>query len=250
MFLALGFLAGTLGTMIGVGGGFLLVPTLLFLYPEAPSAWITGVSLWLVAVNASSGSIAYARKKRVHWQAALLFLLFTLPGTFLGVWAETQMPRLAFDKVFGAVLGAYAVFLLVRKRSPDQNATMTPETPLDARTKKIGSWISFLVGAVASFLGLGGGVIHVPLMSQVLKFPVHLATGTSHVILAGAAIVATLTHLWHGTLDLREPIFWQLGVGAAVGAQLGAYLSSKVSGALILKLLAVALLSVSVRLLL
>jgi uncharacterized membrane protein YfcA len=68
-----GFVIGAYGTLIGAGGGFVLVPLLLLLYPEDTPDTITSISLALVFFNALSGSIAYARKKRIDYYSGLLF---------------------------------------------------------------------------------------------------------------------------------------------------------------------------------
>lgn len=245
----LGFVVGAVGTLIGVGGGFLVVPILLFLYPDKSNAWIVAVSMWMVAFNATSGSISYLYKRKVHIKAALIFIAASFPGSILGVWVERQVSRAGFEKIFGLSLVAYAVFILLRAKKVAGSASMAPDSKLPRKTFIQGALISFLVSIAASFLGIGGGVIHVPLLSQVLGFPVHMATGTSHSILACTAWFATAAHLYHGDISLSEPILWQLGGGAVVGAQLGAHLSPKVSGLWILRILAVALLLVGIRIL-
>jgi uncharacterized membrane protein YfcA len=108
--------------------------------------------------------------------------------------------------------------------------------------------ISFFVGFVASFLGIGGGVVHVPLLSHLLGFPVHLATGTSHMILAVTAWFTTLLHLFRGDISIFDPVIWKLGLSALAGAQLGAHLSPRVPGHVIMRILAIALILVGARL--
>jgi uncharacterized membrane protein YfcA len=112
--------------------------------------------------------------------------------------------------------------------------------------------LSLIVGFVSSFLGIGGGIIHVPLMIQALGFPVHIATATSHFVLAIMSGAASITHLVQGSYrvghGLRRTL--ALSAGVVVGAQLGARVSTRVSGKTIQRLLVVAILALSVRLLL
>ncbi len=107
------------------------------------------------------------------------------------------------------------------------------------------------VGFVSSFLGIGGGVIHVPLLVCALGFPTHVATATSHFILAVMADTGTVTHLVRGSFahghGLRRAVAPSAGVFA--GAQLGARLSLRLRSALIQQLLALALLLLAARLL-
>jgi uncharacterized membrane protein YfcA len=246
----LGFCVGTIGTLIGVGGGFMLIPILLFLFPESSNVWISSVSMWVVTLNASSGSIAYLRQGRVHLRAAVAFILASLPGSVLGVWIGQQVNRATFEMVFGIAIVLYALLLLFKGAPKSHASSITATSKLDRASYLQGALISVFVGFIASFFGIGGGVIHVPLLSQVLGFPVHLAAGTSHFILAITAWFTTAVHLWNGDIHLNEPILWQLGGGVIVGAQVGAHLSHRVSSRVILRILACALLLVGVRLLL
>lgn len=248
MLVAIGFSVAALGTLIGVGGGFILVPLLLMLYPEAANVWIVALSMWLVAMNATSGSITYYFKGKVHLRAALVFIAAALPGSVVGVWVEQFVSRDHFELIFGVALIAYAVFLFVKKIAGEEDRRFHSATPLTRPLYVKGALISFFVGFIASFLGIGGGVVHVPLLVHSLGFPVHMATGTSHFILAATALFTTAVHLYNGDLDIWAPELWQLGLSAIVGAQVGAVLSKRVSGPAILKFLAVALFLVGVRL--
>src|SRR4051812_45986240 len=95
-FLLLGFLIATLGTLVGAGGGFLLVPILLFLMPGEDPDRITAISMAVVFFNALSGTIAYARMRRIDFKSGTRFALAALPGAALGAWATVYFPRLWF----------------------------------------------------------------------------------------------------------------------------------------------------------
>lgn len=249
LLVAIGFSVAALGTLIGVGGGFILVPLLLVLYPEQSHVWIVSVSMWLVAMNATSGSVTYYFKRKVHLRAAVIFILAAFPGSLIGIWLEQFLSRNVFELIFGVVLVFYAIFLFFKKSKKKEDPNFTPDAKLERAMYIKGAAISFGVGFVGALLGIGGGVIHVPLLIHVLDFPVHMATGTSHFILAATALFTTAAHIWNGDLDLHSPVLWQLGLSAIVGAQVGAALSPKVSGPLILRFLAVALFFVGLRLL-
>lgn len=114
----------------------------------------------------------------------------------------------------------------------------------------VGVGLSFFVGYISSLLGIGGGIIHVPSLVHLLNFPVHIATATSHFILAVMAITGTTVHIATGVFShgIRRTVL--LAIGVLLGTQLGARLSIRVHGDWIIRGLAIALGFVGVRILL
>ena len=108
-----GFAVGTYGTLIGAGGGFVLMPILLLLYPSEPPNLLASISLAVVFLNASSGSAAYARQRRIDYRAGLLFAAATIPSAVFGALVTSVMPRRVFDLIFGFLMIAGAAFLAV-----------------------------------------------------------------------------------------------------------------------------------------
>ncbi len=267
LFLA-GFLIGTLGTLIGAGGGFLLVPLLLFTHPGMSPELVTAVSLVIVACNAVSGSIAYARSGRIDYKAGLLFAAATIPGSVLGVYVTKYIPANAFNVLFGIILLGLAVFLFLKKQQPaalTANANeagkyfkhhiLTDKEKVKysySYNQYTGIAISVAVGFLSPLLGIGGGIIHVPALVHWLRFPVYIATATSHFILAIMATVSVVVHAFQGNYNdpyILNMIVW-LGLGVSPGAQIGALLSHNIKGDIIVKALAVCLALVGLRLLL
>ncbi len=261
LFVLLGFGIGALGTLIGAGGGFILLPVLLLLYPDAPPEHLTAISLAVVFFNAGSGSIAYARLKRIDYRSGLPFALATLPGAVLGAYATRYIPRHVFDAVLGTLLLALALFLLLKPKYrftamiTRQYRTYRIVTDRDGTVYKYsfnmvtGILISVVVGFLSSILGIGGGIIHVPVLSLVLHFPVALATATSHFILAIMSFAGTCAHAVQGNLSNSVPVTLAIGMGSVAGAQLGAWLSHRTQPVWIIRALAAALLLVAIRLL-
>jgi uncharacterized membrane protein YfcA len=112
----------------------------------------------------------------------------------------------------------------------------------------IGIVLSVFVGFVSSLLGVGGGFIHVPALSRLLNFPVHIATATSHFVLAIMALTGTLVHIARGVFEHGVRRTAILAVGVLLGAQIGARLSNRVGGKWIIRGLALALIFVGIRL--
>ncbi len=209
----LGVGVGAFGTVVGAGGGFILTPILLLLYPHDSARTLTAISLTVVFFNATSGTAAYARQRRTDFRSGAVFALATLPGAVGGALVVGAVSRHVFDGLMGGMLGLLAVWLLsgerwlprparrhvVRRLLTDrQGLVYEYDVPLLR-----GAAYSLVVGFVSSFLGIGGGVIHVPLLVRALGFPTHIATATSHFVLAVMSGVGALTHVVDRQLRAR-----------------------------------------------
>ena len=112
-FIFLGFLTGAYGTLIGAGGGFILMPLLLILYPGVSPENITSISLAAVFFNALSGSFAYARMKRIDYPSGLMFAVATITGAVKGAMHTSHINRRTFDVMLGTVILLVSVFLII-----------------------------------------------------------------------------------------------------------------------------------------
>ena len=263
--IALGLFVGAAGTLIGAGGGFMLVPVLLLIEPAEKPEVITAVSLVVVFFNAFSGSCAYAGMRRIDYRSGLWFALAAIPGAIAGALTTDYIPRRLFNSVFGMLLLALAAYLFLhREKKPRAEREQTRQGHT-ARTVVerdgtvhhysypfgLGMGLSGVVGYFSSLLGIGGGIIHVPALVRLLNYPVHIATATSHFILAIMALTGTLAHIATGAFTKASAYqaFW-LSLGALFGAQLGARLSNYMKGPWIIRGLAGALGLVGLRILL
>lgn len=260
----LGIAVGAYGTLIGAGGGFVLMPVLLLLYRDQNADLLTSISLAVVFFNALSGSEAYAMMKRIDYRSGLMFAAATIPGAVLGALNTSLISRRMFDLVFGVLLVAAAVFLAGKPqkfkagvKSRRMNRLNVTRHLVDVHGTEykysfnylLGMAISVVVGYVSSFLGIGGGIIHVPALTYFLNFPVHLATATSHFILAIMALTGTVVHIMTGTFTHGVHRTLALSIGVLLGAQIGARLSEKIQGSWIIRGLAIALGVVGLRIL-
>jgi hypothetical protein len=257
-----GGLVGAYGTLIGAGGGFVLAPFLLLLEPTESPEIITSISLAVVFFNALSGSLAYARHGRIDYQAGRQFALATTPGAILGALSTAYLPRHVFDLVMGVLMIMGAGVLLWRplhdeRRAATPDARYPPHTVVErdgsthtfAYNPRTGIWLSALVGYLSSLLGIGGGIIHVPVLVHLLHFPVHIATATSHFVLAIMAMTGTVVHILTGAFAHGVRRTMALSLGVFVGAQVGAWCSHRLHGVWIIRSLALALGLVGIRLL-
>ncbi|MDU2064005.1 MAG: sulfite exporter TauE/SafE family protein [Sporomusaceae bacterium] len=242
-YLALGLFIGAFGTLVGVGGGFLLVPLFIMVFHWSP-AHAVGTSLAIVFLNALSGSIAYVKQKKVYYDAAIRFSLATLPGAFLGSYLVQYFTGATFRTAFGVLLLIIAVLMFFRPSAKGQQPAFDAKTFTYNRV--FGVLLSLVVGFLSSILGIGGGVIHVPAMVYLLSFPPHIATATSHFVLCISSFVGVISHFLLGNILLMPAA--TIGIGAVIGAQAGAKLSTKTKSRVIMILLAVALFGLGLRL--
>lgn len=248
-FLILGLGVGCFGTLVGIGGGLILIPVFsIFLSPSVftNAAQIVGTSIFVVCTNALSGTLAYISQKRVYFPAAVPFALATLPGAFLGSYIADKFNNQSLNLYFGLFLLCIAMLML-------WNCTHRPKKEIPFGNdfhfnRPLGIFCSFIVGFLSSIFGIGGGVIHVPLMIYILGFPVHLATATSHFVLAASSLMGVCSHA------MLHHILWLpaicIGIGAGIGAQIGARISKHTKSRYILYALSGALFLLGIRLIL
>ncbi len=230
-FLIIGLFVGLLGSLLGIGGGIVIVPLLVFYWGFGPQVAI-GTSVLVVLLNSVSGTLGYMRKKQVCLDAAIKFALATAPGAFLGSYAAEYLQGRLFYCVFGLffIFVACNMFTKANKTSSKQNEiTGMPER----YNWQLGVLCSVGVGFLASILGIGGGIIHVPFMAYILKFPVHVAIATSTCILTVSSLAGVISHGFLGHIMWLTGL--SIGAGAFVGAQIGVQIAQKLHASYLLK---------------
>lgn len=241
-FLALGILVGLLGALLGIGGGMVIVPLLVFVWHYEPQLAI-GTSVLVVLMNAVSGTWGYVRQKKACVDAALKFAVATVPGVFLGSYAAEYLQDRLFYLVFGAffVLAAVNMYRKANKEAAGKTAGEVPEV----YNWKLGVLCSVGVGFLASILGIGGGIVHVPFMVYVLNFPVHVAIATSTCILAVSSLAGLVSHAMLGHIVWTSGL--AIGAGAFVGAQGGVALAQRLQSGILMKLASVLVLITGIK---
>lgn len=241
-FLALGILVGLLGALLGIGGGMVIVPLLVFAWDYEPQLAI-GTSVLVVLLNAVSGTWGYIRQKKVCVDAALKFAVATVPGAFLGSYAAEYLQGRLFYLVFGAffVLAAINMYRKANKEAAGKTAGEVPAV----YNWKLGVLCSVGVGFLASILGIGGGIVHVPFMVYVLNFPVHVAIATSTCILAVSSLAGLVSHAMLGHIVWSSGL--AIGAGAFVGARGGVTLAQRLQSGILMKLASVLVLITGIK---
>jgi len=259
--LGVGVAVGAVGTLVGVGGGFLLVPILLFLYPDDPPDVITSISLAVVFINAVSGSIAYGFQRRIDYRVGLLLAMATIPGSIVGALVTTKIERELFTILFSVVLIVIALLLFLRPVARERVASSTSRGWQRRTVDRAGIvyeyalpvlpalGLGLLVGFLSSLMGIGGGIIQVPAFILLFGLPTYIATATSQFMLVIMSLTGTTTHLVAGDAAEAARRTLVLAPGVVVGAQVGALLSRRMQPIVIARLLAVLMIVAAARLL-
>ena len=211
----LGFAAGILGSMIGLGGGIIVVPVLTFLgFPPTVAA---SNSLFAALSNATASTISYSKQKRIEYSLGLKLGLLSIPGTVLGAIISTDVAPDIFKILFGFVLIASAAYIFLRKKIETKEKTISKQMIVFA----IGA--SFFAGIISSFFGIGGGIIFVPLMVVGMGMAMKKAAPTSQMILLFASLSGVIVHSLLGHPDFIQA--GMLSIGSFIGGLVGARLS-------------------------
>lgn len=236
------FIASVIGSMVGLGGGFIFVP-LLRLFFGLPPAEAAGTSLVLVTANSAAGAFTYLLQKRVHVKLGLLFAVGGLPGSIIGALLVQRISEQTFDWAFCAFLLVVAADMIFNARrrvhARDEN-TLGTRKPMSYRAA-IG--IGFLVGIVSSLFGIGGGVVVVPSLLYLSNLPAHAISATSHFILILTSPTGLIVHGFEHDILPRDVI--PLVAGGLCGGPIGARLSLRLRSQQLLVLVGIALVLVA-----
>src|SRR5699024_11119861 len=205
--LFIGFRAAYIGSMVGLGGGTILVPIMLFLYSNVESfSWATpqtivGISLITMVFTGLSSTLAYYKLKRLDIRTGLLFLIGSLPGSVVGSWINTKLDVESFSLYFGILMLVVFFMMLIDRQKLTRNRPLeiTDKTRtfiIDNETYQYNVNItaafilSFAVGMLSGLFGIGGGTISVPIMILVFGIPVQIAIGTSMFMIFFISIIS------------------------------------------------------------
>jgi hypothetical protein len=229
-----GFLIAIVASLTGIGGGIFIVPVLTLLYEFLPANAV-GTSLTVIIFTAVASTLNYARQKRIYWRTGLVLAVATAPGAYFGAWLTTQLPPRDLGLIFGFFLIAVAVYMIVdlnslsRSKSQNEKPAELSDSALirSGRTIVIGAGLSFFGGLASGLLGIGGGLLVVPVMAFAMGMSIHFATATSMLTMIFTSLFGVVQHFQANHINFETALL--LALGAVLGAQVGAYTSKKVS---------------------
>jgi len=214
----LGFVAGLLGSIIGLGGGIIIVPVLTF-FGFSP-ALAASNSIFAVFSNAIASSISYAKQRRIEYSIGLKLGLLSIPGTVVGALISSEITPSLFKILFALILIFASVYIFSKRKIEPKKYNISKQIMILA----IGA--SFVAGIMSGLFGVGGGIIFVPLMVIAMGLSMKNAAPTSQFILLFASGSALVTHTLLGHPDFYQALL--LATGAFVGGLVGARLSLEI----------------------
>ncbi len=260
---AIGFLSG----VFGVGGGFLMTPILIFIGVPAPVA--VGTEANQIVASSVSGVLAHWRRGNVDLKMGTVLLVGGLAGSSFGVWLFAllreigqidlviKLSYVTFLGLIGALMFVEALNSMTKRRRGASSMgklhkhTWIHGLPLKIRFRRSKLYISallplgigFFVGILSALMGVGGGFIMVPAMIYLLGMPTAVVVGTSlFQIIFVTANVTFLQAYANQTVDVVLALL--LLIGAVIGAQFGAKMSTRLHGEQLRILLAIMVLGV------
>jgi uncharacterized protein len=249
-----GAVAGTLGALLGIGGGVFLVPTFV-LALHLPMRVAVGISLTTVIATSSVVSAGRVGRQLINMRLAMLLEVATTAGALTGGVVAWMLAPRVLQGLFGIVTGATAAVMMtrLRRRNVILDLTVDPgrlggsyyeeesgaEVRYHVRRLPVALAASFLAGSVSSLLGIGGGTIKVPALNAWCGVPLRAAAAISALMIGVTATGGAIIYYARG--EIIPSIAAATVLGVLAGSRAGFYISAR-SKALHLKLLMAAVL--------
>ena len=262
----IGLVAGLLGSTLGVGGGILIVP-MLTLALHLPIHTAIGSSLVAIVATSCTEASIYTKNRLTNIKLGLLLETATAPGALVGGLVVALLASSLLNALFGIIL-VYVAYTMLVHQSPSAEGNTIEDNSVESNRAATNSfqWLSnsyydqslgklvaykvshipqglgagFFSGTLSSLLGIGGGIVQVPIMNMVMGLPMKPTIATSTFMIAITTTVGALIHYYHG--HVYPIIVAPLIIGVFLGARLGPELAQRVRGILLRRIFGVFLL--------
>jgi uncharacterized protein len=240
LLLILGFFAGVLGALTGIGGGVLLTP-ILALHFGVPIRQAVGTSLVAVITTSAASSSIHLQRHTTDIRLGMTLELATAFGAAVTAYLVGYFNRNALEGLFAAFL-LYSSITILAKRgkvqmqdesSPALDPSVIP--PYEPKRYPLGLAASLVAGALSGLLGIGGGPIKVPVMYIFMNVPLMVATATSNFMIGVTAAASAIVYYRRG--DILVQYAAPLAVGVFLGSLLGARQAPRVHTKVVVYLL-------------
>jgi uncharacterized membrane protein YfcA len=244
--LAVSFLAGLLGSLVGMGGGIIVIPALTILF-GVDIRHAIGASIVAVIATSSGSAARYVRRHMSNLRLAMVLELATVAGALLGALVAGWVPARVLQLLFGGLL-TYTAVAMVRHGAARAATAPRPDAladrlalhgsyhdegegrdvPYRVGRTTLGLSVSGLAGLMSGLLGVGGGVLKVPAMTVGMGVPLKVATATSNFMIGVTAAAGAAVYFMRG--DVLPLVTGPVAVGVLLGATAGARILGRVPG--------------------
>lgn len=249
--------AGAIGAILSLGGGFIIVPMLLFVF--GLSAQVSaGTSLLALIFTALSGTVGYSWQHRIDYKLGLSLGAASAPGAILGSIASGYLASELVTALFGCFMILVSIYVAVGTPSVSKTADEGWRRFLVDRDGKefrfhvkhlaLAYPLIFLAGVIAGFFGVGGGALQVPVLILLLGVPIEVATATSALMILLSALTGAVTHMHMGNVAYEFAPF--IIISVILGAQLGVQIQKRTGPRSLRRLFALFLAIIGLRMLL
>ena len=258
-----GFVGGTFGSMVGLGGGVFIIPALT-LFLDVPIHSAIAAGLVAVVATSTTAAAAYIRDDLTNMRLGMTMETMTVTGALVGGLVGSALSRGVLSAVFGAIMIAVSVYMGLRRQGgglppvADENLGLLGasyyDRNLDATVRYTvrrlpeGMAASFVAGTVSGLLGVGGGFLKVPVMVLAMRVPVRAAVSTSAFMVGVTACAGAAVYFARGMVDPVVTVPVVLGI--AGGAYLGSKLALRVRSSVLAGVLSFVLFALAVQMLL
>src|SRR5580765_2040206 len=237
----LGFVAGLLGALTGIGGGVLLTP-ILALHFGIPIRQAIGTSLVAVITTSAASSSVHLQRHTTDIRLGMTLELATALGAAVMAYLVGYFNRSALEGLFAAFLLYSSIMILSKGGNARLDEESTPALngevvipPYEPQRYPLGLGASLIAGALSGLLGIGGGPIKVPVMFIFMNVPLMVATATSNFMIGVTAAASAMVYYRRG--DIQVDIAAPLAVGVFVGSLIGARLAPRIHTKVVVYLL-------------
>jgi uncharacterized membrane protein YfcA len=258
-----GFVGGTFGSMVGLGGGVFIIPALT-LFQGVPIHDAIAASLLAVVATSTTAAAAYVREDLTNMRLGITLETMTVSGALVGGLVGTALGKEVLSGVFGGVTVFVSIYLAFRQRAVKplpvsheeigllgasyHDRSLNASVSYRVRRLPAGMAASLVAGGVSGLLGVGGGFLKVPVMVLAMAVPVRAAVSTSSFMIGVTACAGALVYFARGLVDPTTAVPVVLGV--TVGAYIGSKLAMRVKSSVLTIVLAIVLFALSVQMIL
>jgi uncharacterized protein len=237
---AVSVIAGMLGSLLGLGGGIIVIPALTLLF-KIDIRYAVGASIVSVIATSSGAAAAYVREHMTNIRVAMFLELATTSGALTGAYLAGVIGGRAVDVMFGSVL-AYSALAMVRRRqqalaqelAPDRwadslrlhgayyDAASSEQVLYQVTGTRVGLLMTYGAGVLRVLLGIGSGALKVPAMDLAMHLPIKVSSATSNFMIGVTAAASAGAYFMRGDIDpiVAGPVAAGVLLGATAGSRL------------------------------